>query len=159
MNTVSSFRQLRSLFPKGGFTKLGGNDIYNYMNSMYELTDLDKIVYDDNLCCAVNTSNKELIVFPKEYTYNVLNLTHKDLQLVKHLKKVGTKLVSYSNHVDVEQGVLGEKYMYFLPHPHNTLSWLNMIVLTDPSHEVDPLGVSIDVVIDSLRDESMAYIP
>jgi|TARA_Y100000389_G_scaffold35114_1_gene29881 hypothetical protein len=155
MNSVSSFRQLRSLFPKGGFTKLGGNDIYNYMNSMYDLSALDKIIYDDNMCCAVHTSNKELIVFPKEYTYNVLNLTHKDLQLVKHLKKVGTKLVSYST----PQGVSSEKYMYFLPHPHNTLSWLNMIVLTEPSYEMDPLGVSIDVVIDSLRDESMAYIP
>lgn len=142
MRTRNQFRStLKSM-------KDDGNDIYRFLYYKFGEKYNKNIVYDDPLCCAYNMEqHKEVLVFPKEYKYNVLTLSHNDIYLCKHLEKVSYKLSNRTSTI------------YFNPHPHNSLEWMNLHVNCDSNFVIKPHQFELSAVMHTLRVEEMACIP
>lgn len=148
MATPSLYRNMQRTLQRRarGSSLPGGTDIYDFLRSANLL---DNLTYDDAHVCGV-TAHQMMLVFPKEHIPNILSIGIKDLQLIKHMKKIAASPVGS-----------GMQYpmMYFHWSDLYPLSdWFNLKVSTTQPDDLNTF-VDIDVVIEALREEYQSQHP
>lgn len=163
MATPTLYRNLRRTLPRlKTAVELHDRTIYDYL---YSANLLDKVTYDDALVCGVTLSDPhQILVFPKEYTRDVLSIGAEKLQLIKHMKKTtdsqwGAVDKANQQHLGRQGMGITTPYRYFNWSDSYPLShWLNLKVSgTLPGDKTT--FIELDVVIQSLREEYHSQHP
>ena len=144
------YRHMKSILAqtKPNLSRFAGHqDIYDFLRTENLL---DNLSYDDALVCGV-TTHEMILFFPKEHIRDVLSIKVRDLQLIKHMKKIA---VSPSS-----GGMLAQSTYFNWSDSYPLSEWLNLKVSPTKPDDIETTIVNIDVVIESLREEYQSLSP